>query len=118
VADDDAGVRQLLAAFLSRGASVSLAEDGTAAIAMLDSSATFDAVVSDFTMPGANGLEVLRLARRVHSDAKLILMSGALTDEIRRAGAEFGAVVFEKPFQPGTLARLAEMCGCAASTVA
>jgi CheY-like chemotaxis protein len=111
-------VRQLLATFLSRGASVSLAADGAAAIAALESSATFHAVVSDFTMPGANGVEVLRHARRVHPDAKLFLMSGALTDDIRKAGAGLGAVVFEKPFQPGTLARLAEMCGCVASPVA
>jgi len=96
---------------------VSVVADGTEAVAAL-ASTTFHAVVSDFSMPGTNGLEVLQLARKLLPDARLVLISGALTDDLRTAGAHLGAEVIEKPFQPGTLTRLAGMCGCDASPVA
>ena len=40
----------------------------------------FDIVVTDFQMPGMNGLELIRLIRESQSPARTVLLSGFLSD--------------------------------------
>jgi two-component system response regulator MprA len=109
IADDDAGVRQFLAAVLGSSVSLSLASDGAAAVSALESAPRLDAVVTDYSMPVADGVAVLRAARRRFPSARLVLMSGDLPLEARREAGALGAWVMEKPLNAQAIARLAAM---------
>ncbi len=75
VADDEDGVRESLAEVLiEAGYHVTQVADGTAAIEALNKQ-EFDIVISDVTMPGADGLEVLQHARRVSPQVLVLLMT-------------------------------------------
>ena len=61
-----------------------------------------DMVFIDVEMPGLSGLDTLRKIRDDSSiaDARVCLMTGTMTDELRENAAELGAVgVIEKPIQ-------------------
>jgi PAS domain S-box-containing protein len=47
----------------------------------------FDAVVTDYNMPGATGLEMAQTIRRIRPDLPVIISSGYVSEELR-AGAE------------------------------
>jgi len=63
VADDDMDLRELIALMLrSRGFDVVVASNGDAALAAILSDGA-DGLVSDFQMPGLNGLTLSRVLR-------------------------------------------------------
>jgi CheY-like chemotaxis protein len=70
-----------------------------------ESSAKFDLVVTDLTMPGMSGLELARQLRAIRPELPVILMSGysgSVTDEmLRDAGIQ---ELLEKPIAPRALA--------------
>ena len=76
VVDDDAAVRDVLAAILAEegyaSAAVATAEE---ALATADSG-PFDLVISDVKMPGADGLWLLDRLRRDHPDVAVIMLTG------------------------------------------
>jgi len=50
----------------------------------------FDAVVTDFNMPGMSGLDVVREIAAIRPDLPVIISSGYLSDELRAEAALFG----------------------------
>jgi CheY-like chemotaxis protein len=69
--------------------------------------ASFDIVVTDFKMPGLSGLDVANEIGRLRSDLPVVVVSGHLDEETRRALASSCARAFlEKPYSG---ARLAEV---------
>jgi two-component system, cell cycle sensor histidine kinase and response regulator CckA len=98
VADDEPSVRATVRRLLERrGATVVVAADGLEAEARLRDE-QFALVISDVSMPGRNGYEVLVVARATQPNAPVILMSG-YTERTRGEGAEEEPDVFlEKPF--------------------
>ncbi len=61
VVDDDIGVRDLVVCYLNtRGYQTSSALSGEEALTRLDQNGLFDLVITDFKMPGMNGLELAR----------------------------------------------------------
>lgn len=99
VADDDEIVRRAIVRLLARaGFSVDEVADGTAAVAALGRQ-SFDVIVSDISMPGVDGIAVLRAARTRDPDVPVILVTGgpelATAIEALRLGA-FDYVL--KPF--------------------
>ena len=106
VSDDDAGVRRLLSSLLAADFQVTVAADGDTAIGLIESGIVFDAGLSDYSMPGSNGLEVLQRARARIPCARLYLMSGALPELARLEAAATGATVLGKPFDGGELRKL------------
>ena len=50
----------------------------------------FDLVVTDYNMPGVSGIAVARAIRKVLPDLPLIVLSGYITDAIRKQAAEAG----------------------------
>ncbi len=106
IADDDAGVRQLLCSLLTADFLVTTAADGDAAIGLIESGGSFDAVLSDYSMPGSNGIEVLQRARQRLPSARLYLMSGALPEIARQQATETGATVVAKPFDGAEIKKL------------
>ncbi len=75
--DDDAMVRAVLAGHLeARGYRVSQASDGLDALARLDAGEAADLLVTDFAMPGMNGLALIAEARRRRPGLPALLLTG------------------------------------------
>ena len=92
VIDDEENFCRLMFDFLSgRGCQVEVAGDGLEGFRRATRE-RFDVITVDINMPGANGVEALRSLQMVESPAKLIVISGYVTDEIaadcRGAGAD------------------------------
>ena len=108
VVDDEALVRDMVAASLTRaGYRVVLAADGAAAIERLGHE-TPDLILTDLFMPNCDGIELLRCSRLGRADAPVIAMSGGyagldMLDASRILGA---AAVIAKPFMAHDLVEL------------
>ncbi|MBD5606739.1 MAG: response regulator [Candidatus Eremiobacteraeota bacterium] len=105
VADDDHDVCALLHVVLTPLAAVTVVNDAEAALEAIASQPPFDAIVSDFMLPGISGLEFVQ---RVRSDERIdhvpiLMISGhgrLVSDSARAAGCD---AFLDKPF---TLAQL------------
>jgi DNA-binding NtrC family response regulator len=59
----------------------------------------FDAVITDFNMPGINGLDLMKKIREVDQKAKVIIMSGNDDSELVKELLAYGAYGYQKkPF--------------------
>lgn len=75
--DDDASVLATTAAFLKRvGFQVVQAEGGDQALALMVGGKHFDAVVTDYAMPGMNGVNLIRQARVVQTGLPALIITG------------------------------------------
>lgn len=104
VADDDAGVRELLVDFLSqRGLRVASAADGRAAVAALARSGDRCRIVfADIAMPGADGFAVLLAARAANPHAYVVMITGFGSLETAIDAVRHGAQDYlTKPFSLG-----------------
>jgi DNA-binding NtrC family response regulator len=97
VVDDDLLVRLTLRAMLGNVAEVQLAESAAAARALLDTE-TFDVVLSDYKMPGEDGLSLLEHVARSHPSTRRILCSGTLPPDLRCGEQETCSATLSKPF--------------------
>ncbi|MGH7153332.1 MAG: PAS domain S-box protein, partial [Acetobacteraceae bacterium] len=100
VVDDDPMVRTILAAQLQAlGHGVVEASDGLAALALLDSGEKPDVLVTDYSMPGMNGLMLINEARLRLPDLPAVLLTGFADTRLR--DMEFAgndrAVLLRKP---------------------
>jgi two-component system OmpR family response regulator len=104
IVDDDSEIRELLSRFLSKhDFRVTTAKDGREMRQAL-ADWSFDLVVLDLMMPGADGLS---LCRQVRSESSIpIIMLTAMGEEVDRIiGLEVGADDYmAKPFNPRELA--------------
>ncbi len=108
IVEDEPPLRFLLEAALSRkGYVVASASDGLEAIERLsDQGRTYDAVLLDLNMPGANGVEVLRVIRATHPALKVMILTGHLTSEARADFVSLGQKEFlKKPYTLDELGR-------------
>lgn len=77
VADDDPIVREVLAwQLIAHGYRVTQASDGLAALAELEAGNVPDLLVTDFAMPGMNGLVLIQEARRHRRALPALLLTG------------------------------------------
>jgi signal transduction histidine kinase/ActR/RegA family two-component response regulator len=77
VADDDPMVREVLAwQLIAHGYRVAQVSDGLAALAELESGNIPDLLVTDFAMPGMNGLLLIQEARRHRPRLPALLLTG------------------------------------------
>jgi CheY-like chemotaxis protein len=111
VADDDEDVCALLRIVLEPLASVTVVHDAESALDLLAVEKPFDVIISDFMLPGIDGLEFVE---RVRSDAQvcgipILMISGhgslGVGERARAAGAN---AFLDKPF---TLAQLRATIG-------
>ena len=99
VVDDDAGIRENIADLLSsENYEVVSAANADEAMRVLESQ-RIDLLLTDFQMPGRNGVELIEAARRANHRAPAILMTAYLyvfeqMDERRREGV----TLLRKPF--------------------
>ena len=76
VVDDEAPIRVLLSDILrARGHKVMTAEDGLAGLRAVEN-IRFDMVITDLSMPGADGWTVIEETRRRWPDTKLVILTG------------------------------------------
>ena len=73
------------------------AESGLRAIQQID----YDVVVTDYHMPGFNGLEFLEKCRDLRPDTPVVMLTGYGDQEIEERAKQLGAYAFlHKPVQP------------------
>ena len=101
VVDDDIGVRDLVVRYLNtRGYQTSSAISGEEALTRLDQIGSFDLVITDFKMPGMNGLELARKSLMADPDRPVILMTAFAELDDTRQSASVGIYDFIlKPFE-------------------
>lgn len=106
IADDDHGVRAFLRSVLEgAGYRIVEAEDGFAAMQALKS-APADVLITDLVMPGQEGIETIRDARKTWPGLKIIAISGAFYGQFLRTAEMLGArAVLQKPIRPEDLLR-------------
>jgi PAS domain S-box-containing protein len=112
VAEDDEIVRAVLTEQLEAAGFVVLsAGSGDAALALLDAGEAVDLIVSDFSMPGMDGMALIREAQRRKPGLSAILLTGFVTAGVAETaigGAISGAFsVLRKPVDGRRLAERA-----------
>src|SRR5258708_33678450 len=91
IADDEPMLLRGLDRVLTRaGYEVVTANDGHQASELLNK-LEFDAIVSDISMPGMNGIQLLRCARERDLDVPVLLVTGAPAVETAVEALEYGA---------------------------
>jgi DNA-binding NtrC family response regulator len=106
VVDDDEAVREVIVSYLSKqGMAVTGAVDGRAAIAALErSNGRFKLVVTDLSLPGADGLAVLRAARHANASSYVVIVTGYASLDSAISAVRLGAYDYlTKPFSLGQL---------------
>jgi EAL domain-containing protein (putative c-di-GMP-specific phosphodiesterase class I) len=94
VVDDDVTTARAYGRILtSAGFAVTLANDGDEAAAVARAQG-FDAIITDITMPGTNGLALLRSVRQHDLDVPVILMTGGPAIESAVEAMEYGALLY------------------------
>lgn len=107
VVDDDAAVGVLVAAVLRReDIAVTVATDGEQALQKM-AAARPDLVLTDMTMPGLSGLDLVRAAEAAGHHVPFLVMSAFLESEVERRLLEEPGVngVLHKPFDIARLVR-------------
>jgi two-component system response regulator AtoC len=100
IVDDDSLIRDTLHELLSASHECHTADRAEQALAYLDVE-TYDAVITDVSMPGLGGREVLKYIQAKHPATPVIIISGMPDDEgdslsLTKMGA---FAYFTKPFQ-------------------
>jgi DNA-binding NtrC family response regulator len=99
IVDDDNLIRDTLHELLSASHECHTADRAEQALAYLDVE-TYDAVLTDLSMPGLNGRELLRYIQAKHSDTPVIVISGQPDGNDGRELISLGAFAyFAKPFR-------------------
>lgn len=106
--DDEAAVRGMLAGFLrDAGHLVAEAGDGREALVRIGAGAACDLLVADLSMPGLDGLAVIREARTTRPGLPALLVTGHVgdADEDALADAQAGGPfrLLRKPIEPDAL---------------
>ncbi|HEX4578364.1 MAG TPA: HD domain-containing phosphohydrolase [Candidatus Dormibacteraeota bacterium] len=109
IADDDRLIRAYLQKALTlAGYDVVAAADGTEAIRTITSAGAFDLVITDYSMPGASGIEVINHVQRIDPALPCIIVTAFHDLDLAMRGMQAGAVGFiPKPFKPEHLLTVA-----------
>jgi CheY-like chemotaxis protein len=106
--DNEEMVRESLAAGLEdAGLSVLVAQSGTEALALLDAGEPIDVLVSDYAMPGMDGLTLIRQAQERRRDLPSVIMTGyieVLGTKAADKSRDSGLSVLRKPIGAAGLA--------------
>ncbi len=99
VVDDDKSMREFIELILKRERyNVACAKDGADAILLLKDN-FFDLIITDLMMPAINGLELLKKAKELHHDIKVIMITAFGTIETAIEAIKLGAYDYiTKPF--------------------
>jgi excisionase family DNA binding protein len=113
VVDDEQAVRDLLSKTLTMADyDVDAADDGPSAIEKMRA-VTYDLLITDLKMPGMDGLSVIREARKLSADLRVIIITGYSTEASAIEAINLGVSGYlTKPFRlPRILAAAARALG-------
>jgi signal transduction histidine kinase/CheY-like chemotaxis protein len=97
VVDDEADVRAVMARILSEaGHAVDSVASGTSALAALGGE-PFDLLVTDYLMPGMNGVELIEQAAWLRPELRFLIVTGFADSEVLERAPK-GTVLQTKPF--------------------
>jgi DNA-binding NtrC family response regulator len=100
VVEDKQNMRALLCDILSRQHDVSLAADGAAARAALESG-RYEVVLTDVRMPGMDGFEIIRLIKERWPITEVVMMTAFASIPSAVDAIKLGAYDYlKKPFDP------------------
>ena len=101
VAEDDALTRRFIEETLEfAGHEVTSASNGAEAIGTVDAPGCFDAVITDYAMPHANGVDLIAHAQRVDPMISCIVVTAFRDLDLAMQAMQAGAVAFiPKPFK-------------------
>jgi signal transduction histidine kinase len=95
--DDDEAVRTVVAEQLRElGFDVVTTPDGASAISAVDDGGEFDLLLSDFAMPGFNGMQTINRITSMRPEIRSALMTGYADDSLTSLDRE-AVTVFRKP---------------------
>ncbi len=99
IVDDDNNIRETLQDLLSVAHECHTADRAEQALAYLELE-SYDAVLTDISMPGLSGREILKQIQEQHPATPVIVISGNAEDSAGRELMELGAFAYiAKPFQ-------------------
>jgi signal transduction histidine kinase len=100
VVEDDPRIRELLTAVLQdNGYDVIVAEDGGAALGLVESNgATIDLLLTDIVMPEIGGPELADRLVAIHPDVRVVFMSGYSEEIVSSRLLTQERILLEKPF--------------------
>jgi PAS domain S-box-containing protein len=102
--DDDEAVRDVTASMLrEKGYNVIEAGSGSEALTIMDERDGFDLMLVDYAMPGMNGGDFVRAARKSHPGLPAIFLTGYA--DLNDLQTFAGDRVVQKPFKPEELLR-------------
>ena len=106
--EDEGMVRAVAERALTRqGYTVMTAENGEAALELLDRNGRPDLLISDVVMPTMDGPTMVRHARDRYPDLPIIFMSGYAEEQLRRSIDLDNVAFLPKPFSVQQLAEAA-----------
>ena len=108
IVDDDAIVVQSCVRILEmEGMETQVAstvEKGEKLLSEKGASPPFELILTDVKMPGQDGFEMIRRARKIRPDIPILMMTGYLTSKTMEKGRRYGADNYiAKPFTPDEL---------------
>lgn len=105
--DDDEFIRDSLKiAFTTKGCCMRVAESAEEGLQAIKEE-RFDIIISDFRLPGMNGLDFLKLANITHPDSVNILITAYRDEYLFSEAIRMGVTEFiDKPFSVKALAEL------------
>jgi DNA-binding NtrC family response regulator len=111
VEDEPILLRTLSRTLELSGLDVTVAEDGRSALRLLESGPAFEAVVTDLTLEGAGGMEVLRKAKERDPETGVIVITGYASESSALDALRFGAEDYlAKPFDYSELLLRVSRC--------
>ncbi len=108
IVDDEKDVTLVLKEFfVSKGYEVLTAFSGSEAMGIMNQPG-IDLILLDMHMPDINGIEILKKAKKMHKDTKVVVLTG-FSDEYKKEAERIGCDAFlTKPFSVKTLITVAE----------
>ncbi len=104
LADDETGMRRILAVILKEGGHGVTEASGVAEARKALGARSYDLVITDQKMPDGEGLEILAAAREADSTLSVVVITAYATVELAVEAMRRGAFDFiPKPFEPETV---------------
>lgn len=98
IVDDDKNVRETLCELFAESHECHSADRGEQALAFLEFE-NYDLIVTDLSMPGLDGQQLLKRVQQTHPNTPVILISGNCSEEEGESSVALGAFAYiMKPF--------------------